>query len=263
MSLYVEITGQGPDLVLLHGWAMHGGVFAELISKLSAHYRVHCIDLPGHGRSNFTTSIGDLEQLTAAVQPSVPVNAIVLGWSLGGLIALKLAQRQALHSLVLVSATPRFVASEDWLQGMSSAVFAQFFSRLQQNLNGTVEDFLRLQVRGDSQAATTFTSLQASLLQHPADPVALQVGLEILRDADARASLPTLNVPTLVVAGEYDRITHPDACRYLVDHLPQARHCLIKRAGHAAFISHREQFLSELHDFLSDIGAMRQVATSG
>ncbi len=50
-SLHVEIRGAGPDLVLLHGWALHGGMWGPWIDELSRRARLHLIDLPGHGRS--------------------------------------------------------------------------------------------------------------------------------------------------------------------------------------------------------------------
>ncbi len=261
MSLHVSITGRGPDLVLLHGWAMHSGVFADILPALTQHYRVHCIDLPGHGRSRFDANLGTLDQWVAAVQPHIPNHAIVFGWSMGGLIAIKLAQQQPLRALVVVSTTPKFVSTPDWPQGMASEVFAQFFSRLQQNLPSTVENFLRLQVRGDSQATTTFASLKHSLLQHPAEPRALQIGLEILRDADERIALPNIRVPVLVIAGEHDRITHPTASQYAVEQLMNAQFRMIKRAGHAPFISHRDEFLSELQQFLHSTDS-RQAAVA-
>lgn len=250
MSLHVSVSGEGSDLVLLHGWAMHGGVFAGLLPSLQQHHRVHNIDLPGHGLSHFDACMGDLDQLMRHVLPQVPANAVVMGWSLGGLLAIKLAQHLALDKLVLVSTTPRFVAHQEWTHGMAPAVFAQFFSRLQQNLRATVQDFLTLQVRGDSDAAHTLKALQETLLRHPGDERALQLGLNILRDADERPALRHLNVPTLVLTGEYDRITHPRAGEYLAQHLPQARWHNIKRAGHAPFLSHQEEFLMHLHDFL-------------
>jgi pimeloyl-[acyl-carrier protein] methyl ester esterase len=261
MSLYVNVTGHGPDLVLLHGWAMHGGIFDGLIDALSASYRVHCIDLPGHGRSTLELNSTQLDDLAAAVAPVMPNNAIVLGWSLGGLLALNLAQHVSLRALVLVSSSPRFIANTEWPHGMAPEVFAQFFTRLQQNLQSTVQDFLRLQVRGDAHAAETFATLKASLLQHPADPQTLQNGLALLRDADASATVAKVRIPTLVVAGEYDRITHPDACAQLASQLPNARHVLIKRAGHAPFISHRDEFLTEVQSFLNSL--MHEAVVNG
>lgn len=263
MSLHVDIAGQGTDLVLLHGWAMHSGVFRDIADLLSARHRVHRIDLPGHGRSGRGECMIDLQRVADAIAPHVPTDAVIVGWSLGGLVALKLAQRYTVRGLVLVSTTPRFVADDNWTHGMAPKVFAQFFARLQPNMSATVDDFLQLQVRGDSNAATTLASLKKSLLQHPADPHALQLGLEILRDADERTALPTIHAPALVVAGEYDRITHPNACEYLARHLPRARYCLIRRAGHAAFISHREQFLSEVQSFLSGIESVHEVTLDG
>jgi pimeloyl-[acyl-carrier protein] methyl ester esterase len=251
MNLHVQIEGQGNDLVLLHGWAMHGGVFAELLPSLVKHYRVHVIDLPGHGLSAFDVSIGKLDALADVVRPHVPQNALVLGWSLGGLLAIKLAQRQMLRGLVLVSTTPRFVADATWPHGMPQPVFTQFFAKLQQNLRVTVQDFLALQVRGDSDAMHTLKALRELLLKTPGDDEALRLGLQILRDADERAALLTNKTPTLVIAGEYDRIAHPKASQYLAAQLPQARYVEIKRAGHAPFISHREQFMSEVNSFLA------------
>ncbi len=52
MSIHVHIEGEGRDLVLLHGWAMHGGIFTDLLPELKQHHRVHVIDLPGHGQSD-------------------------------------------------------------------------------------------------------------------------------------------------------------------------------------------------------------------
>jgi len=252
MKLFVERIGQGPDLALLHGWAMHSGVFAQLWPSLAENYRVHLIDLPGHGRSEFQPCIGELQALADCVQEHVPQKALLLGWSLGGLIALKLAQQLPLRAMVLVSSTPRFVAAEAWLNGMPQAVFAQFFARLQTNVEVTVQDFLSLQVRGDSHATQTLRALQQALLAHPGDHRALQLGLQILRDADERAALPNIEVPTLVISGEYDRITHPKACASLVASMPNAKLNEIKRAGHAPFISHRDEFIAAVKGFLAE-----------
>ncbi|HRA24442.1 MAG TPA: alpha/beta fold hydrolase, partial [Usitatibacteraceae bacterium] len=51
MALHVELAGQGPDLVLLHGWGLHGGVWQGLARELAPAFRLHLVDLPGHGHS--------------------------------------------------------------------------------------------------------------------------------------------------------------------------------------------------------------------
>ena len=50
-ALHVEATGQGPPLVLLHGWAMHSEMWGPLLPRLARRFRVHAVDLPGHGLS--------------------------------------------------------------------------------------------------------------------------------------------------------------------------------------------------------------------
>jgi pimeloyl-[acyl-carrier protein] methyl ester esterase len=251
MSIYVEITGDGPDVVLLHGWAMHGGVFAEVASVLATRYRVHNIDLPGHGRSAADRSITTLDQLTEHVRPHIPQNASVLGWSLGGQVALQLATRMSLRALILVSATPKFVADESWPKGMAPNVFAQFFAKLHQNIDTTVQDFLSLQVRGDVHAVHTLKTLRRSLMQYPPDAQMLEIALGMLRDMDLRPLLPRVQVPTLLIAGEHDRIAHPVATQSMHSLMHNSQYVEIKRAGHACFLSHREEFMATLNRFMA------------
>ncbi|HEX2584274.1 MAG TPA: pimeloyl-ACP methyl ester esterase BioH [Steroidobacteraceae bacterium] len=253
MSVYVEINGDGPDIVLLHGWAMHGGVFAEVASLLAKSYRVHNIDLPGHGRSDADKSIASLDQLTERIRPYVPQNAVVLGWSLGGQIALQLATCMSLRALVLVSATPKFVADASWPKGMAPNVFAQFFARLHENIDTTVQDFLSLQVRGDVHAMQTLKSLRNSLIQHPPDAQMLEAALTMLRDMDLRPLLSRIQVPTLLIAGEHDRIAHPAATQSTHSLMHNSQYIEIKRAGHACFLSHRDEFMTALNQFIAQL----------
>ncbi|HVY23416.1 MAG TPA: pimeloyl-ACP methyl ester esterase BioH [Steroidobacteraceae bacterium] len=253
MNIHVDIHGDGPDLVLLHGWAMHGGIFTGLLPALVQRYTVHLIDLPGHGRSAAGDHVTTLEQMTGCIQPHIPGNAIVLGWSLGGQIALQLAARMSLHALILVSATPKFVASDNWPQGMAPQVFSQFFARLHDNLQGTVQDFLALQVRGDLHAAATLKALRERLLQFPPQAQTLESSLAMLRDTDLRNVLPLVKMPALLIAGEHDRITHPRATQFMANVIPHARYVEIRKAGHASFISHRDEFLHAVNEFLDGL----------
>ncbi|EAZ74640.1 carboxylesterase BioH [Vibrio cholerae NCTC 8457] len=51
MALYWQVSGQGQDLVLVHGWGMNGAVWQQTAQALSDHFRVHVVDLPGYGHS--------------------------------------------------------------------------------------------------------------------------------------------------------------------------------------------------------------------
>lgn len=84
-------TKHPTDLVLLHGWGMNTGVWDALPSTLSADYRLHPIELPGHGGAAFSPDWRDLPDWADAVLAQAPEQAVWLGWSLGGLVALQAA----------------------------------------------------------------------------------------------------------------------------------------------------------------------------
>ena len=251
---YVETRGTGPDLVLLHGWALHGGTWGPWLDRLASRHRLHLVDLPGHGRSPWPEQATTLTDLAQAASPRVPAGAAVLGWSLGGLVALELARLRTadIAALVLVATTPRFLKSEDWPSAMEPATLQGFAAGLAGDYRRTIANFLALQTWGDEHATQALRVLRASLAAHgEPDPRALSAGLGILRDADLRDALPRLAVPTLVIAGEHDRITPAAAGRELAARLPTARYREIAKAGHAPFLSHADEVTREVEDFLS------------
>ena len=71
MGLYVESNGSGPDLVLLHGWGMNAAVWGGFATELAPHFRLHCVDLPGHGASHACApcTLDELADRLAAALP--------------------------------------------------------------------------------------------------------------------------------------------------------------------------------------------------
>ena len=264
--LHVEIRGEGPDIVLLHGWALHGGMWGPWIEALSRQARLHFIDLPGHGRSAWPEGTATLRDLARAVSPHVPSGAAVLGWSLGGMVALELARSRPgeLAALVLVATTPCFLAREDWAAGMNPGVLEGFAAGLAGDYRRTLSNFLALQTWGDENATQALRSLRANLDSHgEPDPQALAAGLGILRHADLRDDLASIAIPTLVIAGEHDRITPVAAGRELASRLPSARFVEVPKAGHAPFLSHPDTVRREVESFLSFQSALSPMPTSG
>ncbi len=262
-ALHVERRGRGQPLVLLHGWSMNLRVFDALAAELESKFELIAVDLPGHGRSAATPLPTDIDALAAALQPCVAPDAIVLGWSLGGMAALALASAAgstgrdrvaaaSISRLVIVASTPCFVARPDWPHGMAPAVLEGFAARLRTDTHATVHDFLELQLRGSPQAAAMLRGQQAALESHgSAADAALATGLELLRETDLRGRLARIDLPTLVVAGQYDRVTHPAAGRALAEALPRGEYLEFGRTGHAPMLSHPPELAAKIIEFAS------------
>jgi pimeloyl-[acyl-carrier protein] methyl ester esterase len=256
--LHRETRGAGPDVALLHGWGLHGGIWQHVADDLEARHRLHLLDLPGFGRSGWDKGCGDLEGMARRVAEHLPHECSLVGWSLGGTVALRIALLfpQRVRRLVLVATTPRFVVHRSWPHGMEPATLAGFATHLAKDWRKTVQDFLGLQARGDEKQLETLRELKRIVFQHgEPNGAALAAGLEILRTVDLREHVGRIRVPTLVVSGQYDRLTPPGAGEALAAAIPGARHWLVPRAAHAPFLSHREEFAREVDAFLSPSAA--------
>jgi pimeloyl-[acyl-carrier protein] methyl ester esterase len=253
--LHVESVGQGRPLVLLHGFALHGGLFAPLLPAFSQHHRVHVVDLPGHGHSDpidpwtIDAVVAALERAFAAEQQPLAV----MGWSLGGVIALAwaLAHPHRFRKLALVATSPRFVADDAWPHAMAPETLARFGDELRVAWRLTLQRFLSLQVQGSEAGHATLAALRHQLLARgEPDPAMLCAALGTLASADLRGDVARIAIPTLVVAGERDMLAPPEASAWLAQALPAAELLRLPGAAHAPFLSHPDAFRDALLGFL-------------
>jgi pimeloyl-[acyl-carrier protein] methyl ester esterase len=256
-SLHVEATGHGPPLVLLHGWAMHSAMWGALPLRLAQRFRVHAVDLPGHGHSappGAFTLDGVVATLASRFATD-PRPLTVLGWSLGGLAALRWAQLEPARvgRLVLVATSPRFVAADDWPHAMSGETLARFGDELHVAWKLTIQRFLALQLQGSEHGRATLAALRQRIFARgEPSPKALFDALALIRCADLRGAIGAIAQPALVVSGARDTLALPGAGRWLADHLPNARYALIPGAAHVPFLSHPDAFGAALDPFLDD-----------
>lgn len=252
MSLAAEVWGRdGPDCVLVHGWGLNRAVWNGLRDDLSVHCRVHAVDLPGHGAS--TTGAPGLDAWAGRLAATTSRPAVWIAWSLGGLIGLRVAQWRPdrVRALVLVDTSPRFAAAEDWPWGASESLLDGFANRLETDFDGLLREFIALNARGvEEDSGETLRRLRSAVALAPPTVDGLRQGLDILRGSDLRTVLPQVWVPTLVVNGERDRLTHPEVARWVARALPDAEYWSVKGAAHAPFLSHARAFQAKVIDFL-------------
>lgn len=239
-----------PVLALLHGWGMNARVFDALDARLSGDFEVRALDLPGHdGRA--ALPVNTLHSWADDLAQQLPDNATLLGWSLGGQVAMRAAldHPHKIARLVLLASTPKFVATHDWQHGMAAADLQAFGAALLADPQATLLRFLSLQTRGMSGQKSLLQQLRQTLLAAPAvDGEALTAGLTILRDTDLRLDLARLAQPTLVLHGALDTLTPPAAGAWLAT-LPAAQHLELARAAHAPHLSHGEDVAAAIGRF--------------
>lgn len=250
-ALYTNITGQGRPLVLLHGWGMNSHVWQPLLPSLAQHAQVTSIDLPGHG-ANSHLPLRTLAEAVEQLAPYIPQDAIVMGWSLGGLIAQGLAHAlpERIAALILIASTPKFVAQGDWTHGVSPDLLALFGRSLQSDYLGTVKRFFALQFLSTKTDTRVVNALRDRIMEHPASVAALEQGLTILQTADFSQSPVTQ--PTLWMLGKLDKLIPVS----LADALPAMgyRHiALLDGAAHVPFVTHPALFMEHIEAFLDTI----------
>lgn len=254
MSLHVETEGSGPDLVLVHGWAMNAAVWDGLPTRLTAGRRRWRIELPGHGKSPLELRHDSLAAWADACLEAAPERAVWLGWSLGGLVVLEAALRARLQALVLMTATPRFVRAPDWPAAMDADLLVRFHDSLAGDPAGTVNRFLTLQLMGSQGARGSIKTLRQEIARRPPpNRVALETGLDLLRDTDLRERIPSLACPTLWLFGQRDNLVPAATSDAIQRLMPGARRHVIAGAAHAPFLSHPSPTGDIIDTFLREV----------
>jgi pimeloyl-[acyl-carrier protein] methyl ester esterase len=254
MNLHIKTQGTGAPVLLIHGWGMHSGMWGQVTAQLAQSHTVHCVDLPGYGTSEMCTPY-DLDHLVQRLREHFDQPLTLCGWSLGGQIAMRLAQLHPaqVNKLVLVATTPCFVQQDGWTCAMAADTLQAFADSLVQNHEQTLRRFLALQLRGSENERELLLVLRARLFAHGEPEVAaLRGGLDILRDTDLRNYLPHISTATLLIAGERDTLTPQPASAYMSQQLRNADLQVIKGAAHAPFLSHPDIFMQHLKNFLHE-----------
>jgi pimeloyl-[acyl-carrier protein] methyl ester esterase len=201
---------QGPRVALVHGWGWDGRLLAPLAQALGAHCRVVQPDLPGYGLNlaGRCDGFGDcVDQLVQAV----PDAEVLVGWSLGGLLAIAWAARAPVRRLALVGASPRFMQGADWPCGMTEERFDAFADGLEQDPRRTRSRFAALAALGDRDARGARGAMASLMDDGPPAPLALNQGLNWLREQDLRDTLRSLRLPVCCLHGEQDHVIHAGA----------------------------------------------------
>jgi pimeloyl-[acyl-carrier protein] methyl ester esterase len=212
------------------------------------------IDLPGHGsmREVQPESLDDLVQAAVAV---VGRPVVWVGWSMGGLVTLKIAEHypERVAALFQVASTPCFVQREGWPTAVEPQVFQQFAELLLRDVEQTLKRFIALQVLGLESSRELMQQLQQSLQARGLpNEQALPMGLDILMHTDMRESLTGLHHPLGWYLGTRDALVPVAVGEALLKLNPYIRLSVQQHASHAPMVSHPQEFVGALLEFIEN-----------
>lgn len=257
-------AGDGPPLLLLHGWSANGRFFSPQLALASSGRRLMVPDLPGHGRARRPAAritIADSVQALHHFLAHRDLNDVVLvGWSMGAMIAFDYIARHGtarLSGLVVVDMAARIVNDERWTLGIASGIdgaradaeaevmacdWPHYAERVARNLfapgldeNHPLRHFAAAEIAAND--GDTLAHLWRSLAQ-----------------ADHRSTLARIAIPALVVAGAQSQIYRREATEWVAKRLPNAAYEPIERAGHAPQLERPERFNAALLQFMAALG---------
>ncbi len=247
------------DVVLIHGWGLNSGIWRGFVTRaesLGMRFKFHLIDLPGYGKSHRLKASKSLEDMALHCLDGAPKSAIWVGWSLGGLAALKaleLAGPQRIKALQLIGTMPKFVSSEDWVDGVDTGVFQRFADELKLDYQRAMALFLQIQLLRVSGGRHLISQAMQWIANYP-DPNAdtLQAGIDCLESADLRQGAKQIGmnaeIPIQIISGSLDRVANPQGVSLLANYLEAE--LIEMHTGHAAFLAEPDLVLQHLQDLI-------------
>jgi 3-oxoadipate enol-lactonase len=245
--------GQGQEmaLVLVHGFPLDRRLWAAQVDAFANMTRVITPDMRGHGRSQVVPGPFTMEQhaddLAALLDHLKVRRAVVAGLSMGGYVAFAFWRRypERVRGLILADtrAEPDTAAAR---AGRDAAM-----AKVQQTGAAAYADEMLPRLLAPGSLADVRIAGAARKMMAEQAVEGILGALGGLRDrADSRATLPTITVPTLVIAGDADVITPPDDARTLAAAIPGARVAVIPNAGHLTPLENPRAFNAVVRTFL-------------
>ncbi|HOY23385.1 MAG TPA: malonyl-ACP O-methyltransferase BioC [Cellvibrio sp.] len=251
------------DIVLLHGWGSGSQSWQPLIAGLQNIANVIALDLPGFGESESIPEF-TLEAVVQLIAAQLPEKCVLIGWSLGGMLAVQIAARypQKISHLITLAANTKFVASRDYETAMPLAVNRQFNKSFAADPQSTLKLFSGLLAQGDTNERALLKQIRALAELDKINPNWLQA-LELLSQLDNREAFAELTQPGLHVLAEKDVLVPVAAAQALEQLNPHQYVQVIAGAAHALHWSQQEVVVQAIQDFIQPVALdKKQVAHS-
>lgn len=245
-----ERAGDGPALVLLHGFTHDSRAWRPQLESLSDQFTVIAWDAPGAGQSSDppeTFGIGDWADCLAAFLRAAKVErAHVLGLSWGGILAQEFYRRHSaqVRSLVLAD------TYAGWKGSLPEPIPKERLAACLRDASLPPSEFVSRYLTGMfSESATQDVREELATIMSEFHPGGFRLMATTSANADTRNLLPDINVPTLLIWGDADARSPITVAHQLHDAIPGARLAIIPGAGHVSNLEQPALFDAEVRNF--------------
>lgn len=216
-----------PDkLVLFPGWGFSPMVMKNLAEQLNKSYQ---------------TSIMDLSEPLEIIRTRIPDNATIIGWSLGGLFALALAQIMPIKKIIMIASNPCFIAQEDW-PGIDPEFFKQFSQEVELDCDNALKKFTYLQVQGTHNEKEAYKQIKPYLSKLTATTQLLH----ILKQ-DLRSNLASLSCELHFILSQKDPLVPIDLANKIKALKQEAHISILENASHASVMFNIEAIINHVN----------------
>jgi pimeloyl-ACP methyl ester carboxylesterase len=264
IDLYYEDHGTGQPVVLIHGWPLSGASWEkQTAALLDAGYRVITYDRRGFGRSSqpafgydYDTFAEDLNKLMTNLDLW---NAVLVGFSMGtGEVARYLSKygSDRVSKAVFISDLPPFLLkTDDNPRGVDPSVFTEIQDAIVADrpafLLKFLQNFYDFDVLGGKLVSDQVLQLSWNVAADASAKATLDCVAAWL--TDFRADIPLINVPSLIIHGDADRILPIQSTAIILhEDLPESRLVVVEGAPHGLIWTHADQVNRELLNFLGE-----------
>lgn len=248
-KIFYDIKGNGLPLLFIHGWAATSRVWEGQIDYFSKNYRVIYLDLAGFGKSISLKPItldNLVRDLACLVKHLSLEKVILVGWSLGSLVSLRLALNPArlFKALVLVGATARFTNEPDYNASLPEVLLKRLYKKLERDKEKSLRDFYALLFSEKEKKQRNFKDILTIFLDQikSLDRDMLLEGLHIFHNSDLRNDISNIKLPTLIVHGDSDQICPVNSADYIHSKISNSSMEIIKETGHIPFLTKSIEF---------------------
>ncbi len=249
-STRIREMGEGPAVVLLHGYPLDGAMWSGVARALSGRFRVLKPDLPGRGETAAAASgsIDEYADFAGAILDALPAPSGLAGFSMGGYVALALARRRPAKLAALALVDTRASADDAAGKAKRDEAIATVRSA---GVAAIAEAMVpRLLAPSALSNADLVERLKRIMLRQKPETVAAD--LAAMRDrSDSRDALSALTLPTLVVVGDADALTPPADSHAMADAIAGARLVTVPAAGHMTPMERPGAVAAALADFFA------------